>query len=63
MSNHFKRYVDNLNRIRFADLIDRYGLMHRTYKLKASLVVNPLTGQPYMAPHIPVRCAMPDHGL
>ncbi|MFN0218273.1 MAG: hypothetical protein ACKVP4_05605 [Hyphomicrobium sp.] len=47
MSSHFETYVDNLNRLRMVDLIDRYSLELQRKSLKPSLICNPITGRPY----------------
>ena len=49
MNVHFKAYVDNLNRVRLAELIDHHAFYHRSKSFKASLIANPLTGLPYNA--------------
>ena len=49
MSDHFKSYVNNLNRVRLAEMIDHHGLVHRSKSFRASLIANPLTGLPYYA--------------
>ena len=49
MASHFKSYLHNLNRIRMAELIDHYGVEHRSTTLRPSLIANPLTGLPYNA--------------
>jgi hypothetical protein len=46
---HFRAYMNNFNRVRMVELIDYHNQALRTQKLRASLVVNPLTGLPYYA--------------
>lgn len=41
MSMHFKSYVSNLNRVRFAELIDHHAARIRHAKVRLSIVNNP----------------------
>ena len=46
-SKNFQAYLDNVNRVGMAQLIDDHGLRLRTEKFRASLIANPLSGRPY----------------
>ena len=48
--NAFQSYVSNLNRVRFIELIDNCQAELRLSSLRASLVVNPVTGLAYDPP-------------
>lgn len=47
MTPYFRAYASNLNRIGLAELIDHHAALLRYDRARPSLVVNPLTGQPY----------------
>ena len=49
MTQHFQAYVSNLNRVRLIELIDREAMLLRNARARASLIFNPLSGQPYVA--------------
>ena len=46
-SKNFQSYIDTINRVGFAQLIDDHSLLLRTSRFKASLIANPLSGRPY----------------
>ncbi len=46
-SKNFQAYLDNINRVGLAELIDDHSLRMRTNKFRASLIANPLSGRPY----------------
>ncbi|AGK58035.1 hypothetical protein HYPDE_31803 [Hyphomicrobium denitrificans 1NES1] len=47
MTPHFRSYVSNLLRIRFAELVDHHATVLRHGRARPSLIVHPLTGLPY----------------
>jgi hypothetical protein len=47
MTPHFRSYVSNLQRVWFAELVDRQATRLRHSRARASLIVHPLTGLPY----------------
>ncbi|HXE02691.1 MAG TPA: hypothetical protein VN623_12160 [Hyphomicrobium sp.] len=49
MTQHFEAYVSNLNRVRLIELIDREAALMRHARARPSLIVNPLSGRPYLA--------------
>jgi hypothetical protein len=49
MTQHFQAYVSNLNRVRLIELIDREAALMRHARARPSLIVNPLSGRPYLA--------------
>jgi hypothetical protein len=49
MTQHFQAYVSNLNRVRLIELIDHEAALIRHARARPSLIVNPLSGRPYMA--------------
>jgi hypothetical protein len=49
MTPYFRAYASNLNRIGLAELIDHHAGLLRYSRARPSLVVNPLSGEPYAA--------------
>lgn len=47
MSRHFEAFVRNLNRFKLLELIDGEVRRLRMARANASLIVNPLSGEPY----------------
>lgn len=45
MTQHFRDYVRNLNRVHLLEMIDRATLMGRIANARASLIANPLDGR------------------
>jgi hypothetical protein len=48
MTPYFRSYAANLTRIRLAELIDHHATRLRHGRARPSLIVNPLTGRPYL---------------
>ncbi len=49
MSEHFKIYAHNLNRVHLAELLDHHAFALRVADIRPSLITNPLTGRHYTA--------------
>lgn len=48
MRHHFKTYAQNLNRIHMAEMLDYHTVTLRRAEMRASLIISPVTGLPYM---------------
>jgi hypothetical protein len=47
MPSQYNLYVANFNRVRLSEMLDRHEFETRRNRVKASLVVNPLSGYFY----------------
>jgi hypothetical protein len=61
MTQHFQAYVSNFNRMRLIEMIDREAMRSRQARARASLIFNPLSGEPYSTAKAREQLESSDH--